>query len=123
MSTRPSSELRSRRGPRCGTARRHDRSRASRGVLIADGEKLTQTAPILLDLAKKFGRFGGSTEAERFEILRWLFWDNQKLSSFMATYRYMRAFTPSPDAQVLKYLKRRLDDFLSIVENRLAEQP
>jgi glutathione S-transferase len=92
-------------------------------VLIADGEKLTQTAPILLDLAKKFGRFGGSTEAERFEILRWLFWDNQKLSSFMATYRYMRAFTPSPDAQVLKYLKRRLDDFLSIVENRLAEQP
>ena len=74
-------------------------------VLEEDGVKLTQTAPILLRLAERFGRFGGRDEAERFEVLRWLFWDNGKLSNFMATYRYMRAFTPSPDEQVLKYLQ------------------
>jgi hypothetical protein len=31
-------------------------------VLEIDGERLTQTAPILLMLGKQFGRFGGETE-------------------------------------------------------------
>ena len=91
-------------------------------VLEEDGRKLTQTAPILLRLADKYGRFGGRSEDERYEILRWLFWDNQKLSGYMATYRYMRAFTPSPDPAVLKFLKWRVDDFLRILETRLVGQ-
>src|SRR6185436_3904266 len=84
-------------------------------VLEVDGERLTQTAPILLKLAKQFGRFGGETEQEQFELLRWLFWDNHKLTGYMATYRYYRAFTPSPDEHVQKHFRRRLDDFLSIL--------
>ena len=91
-------------------------------VLEEDDRTLTQTAPILLHLADTFGAFGGATPEQRFEVLRWLFWDNQKLSGFMASYRYMRAFTPSPDPQVLKYLKRRIDDFLGIIETRFSEQ-
>src|SRR3984885_545385 len=48
--------------------------------VLEDGpEKLTQTAPILLKLAQRYGRFGEASEAEHFEILRWLFWDNHKL--------------------------------------------
>src|SRR5262249_53007675 len=74
-------------------------------VLEVDGERLTQTAPILLKLAEQYGRFGGKTEQEQFEILRWLFWDNHKLTGYMATYRFQRAFTPSPDLQVLKYFR------------------
>src|SRR5580692_10569057 len=63
--------------------------------VLEDGpERLTQTAPILLRLAERYGKFGGADEAERFEILRWLFWDNHKLTGYMATYRYSRAFTP-----------------------------
>ena len=81
-----------------------------------DGERLTQTAPILLKLAEQYGRFGGETEQEQFELLRWLFWDNHKLTGYMATYRYNRTFTPSPDEHVQKYFRRRLDDFLSILE-------
>ncbi|MBV8851690.1 MAG: glutathione S-transferase family protein [Methylobacteriaceae bacterium] len=91
-------------------------------VLEEYDRKLTQTAPILLRLSQRYGRFGGTNEDERYEILRWLFWDNQKLSSFMATYRYMHAFTPSPDPAVLKFLKWRVDDFLRILETRLAGQ-
>jgi glutathione S-transferase len=45
-------------------------------VLEVDGEKLTQTAPILLRLSEKYGRFGGETAQQKFELLRWLFWDN-----------------------------------------------
>ncbi len=92
-------------------------------VLEEDGESLTQTAPILLRLAERYGRFGPEDERERFDILRWLFWDNQKLSGFMATYRYRRAFTPSPNEAVQNFLRARVDDFLGILERELAARP
>ena len=92
-------------------------------VLEADGEKLTQTAPILLRLAERYGRFGGASESERFETLRWLFWDNHKLTSYMATYRFLRAFTPSPDEAVLSFLQKRIDDCLGIAERHLQDRP
>ena len=88
-------------------------------VLEEDGVRLTQTAPILLKLAERYGRFGAETKEEQFELLRWLFWDNHKLTGFMATYRFQRAFTSSPDPHVLAYLRKRLDDFLSILEAHL----
>ena len=88
-------------------------------VLEVDGERLTQTAPILLRLAKQYGRFGGESEQEQFELLRWLFWDNHKLTGYMASYRCARAFTPSPDPQVLTYVRGRLDDVLSILEQHI----
>lgn len=92
-------------------------------VLEEDGQRLTQTAPILLRLAERYGRFGGRSDAERFDVLRWLFWDNHKLSGYMATYRYYRAFTPSPDTAVLAFLRRRLDDFLGILNAHLVGRP
>jgi glutathione S-transferase len=91
-------------------------------VLEEDGRRMTQTAPILLRLAARYGQFGGTTEDERQEILRWLFWDNHKLTGFMATYRYQRAFTPSPDPVVLDFLRRRIDDFLGILDRHLQDQ-
>lgn len=91
-------------------------------VLEEDGQPSTQTAPILLRLAERYSRLGGTTEEERFEVLRWLFWDNHKLTGYMATYRYMRAFTPSPDQVVLSFLRRRLDDFLGILNAHLRDR-
>ena len=88
-------------------------------VLEEDGERLTQTAPILLKLAEQYGKFGGESAAEKFEVLRWLFWDNHKLTGYMATYRFHRTFTRSPDPHVLNYFRKRLDDFLSILEQHL----
>jgi len=92
-------------------------------VLEEDGVRLSQTAPILLQLAERYGRFGGTDARERFEILRWLFWDNHKLTSFMATYRYRRAFTPDPEPQVQAYLRGRIDEFLAIVARTVAQHP
>jgi glutathione S-transferase len=88
-------------------------------VLEVDGVRLTQTAPILLQLAEQYGRFGGESPNEKFEVLRWLFWDNHKLTSYMATYRYNRAFTPSPNPHVQKHFRKRIDDFLAILEQHL----
>ncbi len=92
-------------------------------VLVENGVSLTQTAPILLRLADKFGSFQGADEEERFEVLRWLFWDNQKLSGFMAAYRYRRAFIENSNKHVLDFMKARVDDFLKILENNLKERP
>jgi glutathione S-transferase len=92
-------------------------------VLEDDGVRLTQTAPILLRLADRYHHLAGADEAERFEVLRWLFWDNQKLTGFLATCRYHRAFTPAPDPHVLAYLRGRLDDFLGIVERSVESRP
>ncbi len=91
-------------------------------VLEEDGTKLTQTGPILLQLAARFNRLGGRDEAEQFEVLRWLFWDNQKLSGFMASYRFLRTFTKDADPAVLRWQRRRVDDFLSILEAQLVER-
>lgn len=92
-------------------------------VLEEDGSRLTQTAPILLRLAKRHGRFGGSNESEAFEILRWLFWDNHKLTSYMATYRFQRAFTSSPEPAVLAFLRDRIDGCLNILERHVQGRP
>ena len=92
-------------------------------VLEEDGERLTQTAPILLRLAERHGRLQGIGERQRFEMLRWLFWDNHKLSSFMATYRFRRAFLPPGDTAVMTYLKGRVDDCLGVLEQHVASQP
>jgi glutathione S-transferase len=92
-------------------------------VLEENSVKLTQTGPILLHLASKFGCFAGTDDAERFEVLRWLFWDNHKLTGYLATYRFRRTFTPDPDPAVLAFLRNRIDDFLGIVEQRVKERP
>src|SRR4051794_28146756 len=90
-------------------------------VLEEDGVRLTQTAPILLKLARQYGRFGGEIEQEQFELLRWLFWDNHKLTGYMAAYRFMRTFSPKNDPQVLTYFRKRLDDFLGILEQHMQK--
>jgi len=92
-------------------------------VLEENGVSLTQTGPILLRLAERYGHFGGADERERFEVLRWLFWDNQKLSGFMAAYRFRRTFTRTTDPAVLAFLRSRVDDFLGILEEQVAGRP
>jgi glutathione S-transferase len=90
-------------------------------VLEEDGNRLTQTAVILLRLAERYGRLQGETTAAKDEVLRWLFWDNHKLTGYAAVYRYMRTFTPKPEPQVLTYFRRRIDDFLGILERHMSE--
>jgi glutathione S-transferase len=62
-------------------------------VLEENGERLTQTAPILLRLAERHGRFGGQSDVEKFEILRWC---SGTITSSPATWRPTATFAPSP---------------------------
>ena len=91
-------------------------------VLEDNGLKLTQTAPILLRLAERYGKFRGADADERQEVLRWLFWDNHKLTGYMASHRYMRTFIEAPDTTILTFFRKRLDDYLGILENHLGQR-
>jgi glutathione S-transferase len=93
--------------------------------VLEDGtRRLTQSGLILSYLAKKHGMYGGATEDEQHEVLRWLLFDNHKFTSYLATYRFMKAFGPSaPDPAVMAWLRGRLDGAFAIVDKHLANQP
>lgn len=91
-------------------------------VLEHRGLTLTQSGVILDYLAQRFPAFGARTEDERREILRWLLYDNHKLTSYTATYRYMRTFVPEPDAAVLAEFGKRAQTAWGILDTHLADR-
>jgi glutathione S-transferase len=64
-------------------------------VMIDGDVKLTQSGVIQDYVAEKSGKFGGEDSAERREILRWVLWDNHKLSSMAGMTRFLMNFLPA----------------------------
>ena len=89
-------------------------------LLEHDGRRLGQSGVILDYLAQTLGRFGARDDDERREILRWLFWDNHKLTSYTATYRYLRTFVPDPDPAVVAEFGKRAQAAWAVLEAGLA---
>ena len=58
-------------------------------VLEHAGKRLTQSGVILDYLASTFQEIRLAGRTGRREILRWILWDNHKLTSYIATLRYM----------------------------------
>jgi glutathione S-transferase len=81
--------------------------------------RLSQSGVILDYLAQRYVAFGPRDEAERREILRWLLFDNHKLTSYTATYRFMRTFAKAPDAAVLAEFRKRAETAWSILDGHL----
>ena len=90
-------------------------------VLEHDGRVLTQSGVILDYLSSQLGRYGPASEDERLEILRWTLWDNHKLTSPIATLRWMLNFNPegSIDPSVIAYLRARSKQGLKTLETHL----
>ncbi|CAN5185375.1 glutathione S-transferase family protein [soil metagenome] len=91
-------------------------------VLEIDGERLSQSGAILTRLAEATGKFAPKGEAERFEALRWILFDNHKFTSNLAVYRWMRCFAPkTPDPAVMAFLKARAEASLAVGEKHFTE--
>ena len=86
------------------------------------GAVLCQSGVILDYLAETLGRFGPDNPVERREILRWLLWDNHKLTSYTATYRYMRTFVKNPDTAVLDEFRRRAETAWGVLDKHLERR-
>jgi len=109
--------------PRSDAWRQDQNAMGEVPILEYDGQKLTQSAAILLHLANRHGAFGGDTESDRQEVLRWLFFDNHKFTSYFASWRFTKAFAPvAPDPAVEKWLRGRIDNAFGIAERHLANR-
>jgi glutathione S-transferase len=91
-------------------------------VLEHRGRRLSQSGAILDFLASTFQRFGWRNDEERREILRWLLWDNHKLTSYIATLRYMVTLAKTGEPQVHDFLRGRVKTSLGILDAHLKNQ-
>jgi len=79
--------------------------------VMVDGDyKLTQSGAIQDYIAEKSGKLGGRNAAERREILRWVLFDNHKLSSNAGLTRFLMNFLPEDKrpAEVIAFMQGRL---------------
>jgi glutathione S-transferase len=86
-------------------------------VLEHRGKRLAQSGVILHYLAEHFGRFQGQ---DKLEVLRWILWDNHKLTSYVATLRYMVTLAKVGDPQVHEFLRGRIKGSLGILDKHLS---
>jgi glutathione S-transferase len=85
---------------------------------------LTQSGVILDYLARRYTDFGPKSEEERREILRWLLWDNHKLTSYIASLRFLMKFVPEEktDQHVIAWLSKRAGAALTVLDRHLFTQ-
>jgi glutathione S-transferase len=89
-------------------------------VLEHNTLRLTQSGVILDYLAETLGVFGPENAEERREILRWLLWDNHKLTSYTATMRFLRTFKKDADPGVMAFLRGRSETAWNVLNAHLA---
>lgn len=90
--------------------------------VLVDGEVILSQSAVMLDyLADLTGQFAGRDATGRREVLRWLFWDNHKLSAQIGTTRFLMNFL-SPDKRsdaVIAFQQGRLKGALRVLEDHL----
>jgi glutathione S-transferase len=91
-------------------------------VMIDGDIKLTQSGVIQDYVSEKSGKFGGKDAAERREILRWVLWDNHKLSSMAGMTRFLMNFLPADKQpkEVIAFNQGRLAAAYDLLNNHLA---
>ena len=91
-------------------------------VLEHESRRLSQSGVILDYLATKLRRFGAEDEEERREVLRWLLFDNHKLTSYIATLRWFLQFDKTAEPAVIEFLRGRVRKALAVVDGHVADR-
>jgi glutathione S-transferase len=90
--------------------------------VLEHGELVLSQSGVILDyLAQRYREFGPASETERREIWRWILWDNHKLTSYIATLRYLLKFVTEEktDQAVVSYLTERSGRALHVLDRHL----
>lgn len=93
--------------------------------VLIDGDTVLAQSGVILDyLSEKTGKFGGADAEERREVLRWVLWDNHKLSSQAGVVRFLQNFIPPEKRpeQVVNFLGGRLQAALNVLEGHLTQR-
>ena len=89
--------------------------------VMVDGDiTLTQSGVIQQYVTDKTGRFGGAPE-DKYEVLRWVLWDNHKLSSQAGMTRFLMNFLPEKhrDPNVIAFMQGRLKSAYATLNTHL----
>ena len=91
-------------------------------VLVDGDVTLTQSGVMQTYVTEQTGKFGGDTPDEAREIMRWMFWDNHKLSSQAGMTRFLMNFLPEakrPEG-VIPFMQGRLKAAYTTLNAHLA---
>ena len=92
--------------------------------LLIDGDrKISQSGAIQQYISDKTGKFGGNGD-EKYEVLRWVLWDNHKFSSMCGLTRFLMNFLPEDKRpqEVIAFNQGRLKAAYAVLNTHLAER-
>lgn len=92
-------------------------------VLEHGGRRRSQSGAILAWLADTTGHFAPADAEQRYEALRWMFFDNHKFTSYYATLRFLLAFAKTGETPVTEWLRGRVKGAYGVADRHLAQQP
>jgi glutathione S-transferase len=92
-------------------------------VLIHGTRKFSQSGVILDYLAEVSRKFGPKSDDERREILRWMLFDNHKLTSAVASLRFMISLAKTGENATTEWLRGRALGALKVLDGHLTQQP
>ena len=85
-------------------------------VLEHGGRKMSQSGAILTWLADTTGHFAPEGDDERYEALRWMFFDNHKFTSYYATLRFMCGLAKTGETPVTEFLRTRARAAMAVAD-------
>lgn len=91
-------------------------------VLVDGAATLTQSGVIQIYVSEMTGKFGGATPEEAREVMRWMFWDNHKLSGQAGMTRFLMNFLPENKrpAEVIGFMQGRLKAAYAALDTHLS---
>jgi len=90
--------------------------------LLIDGDRIfSQSGVIQQYITDKTGKFGG-TKDDTYDVLRWVLWDNHKLSSMAGMTRFLMNFLPEDKrpTDVIAFNLGRLKAAYQVLDSHLA---
>lgn len=106
-------------------AYRRDVNEMGEVPVLVDGEtRLSQSGVIQDYVSEKSGKFGGMDPSQRREILRWVLWDNHKLSSQAGMTRFLMNFLPEEKrpAEIIAFAQGRLKAAYTVLDRHLSDR-
>lgn len=89
---------------------------------MVDGDvRLSQSGVMQDYITEKTGKFGGTTPEEKREVLRWVLWDNHKMSSQTGITRFLMNFLPEDKRpqEVIGFYQGRLQASYAVLDKHL----
>ncbi|WP_386680694.1 glutathione S-transferase family protein [Loktanella sp. R86503] len=93
--------------------------------VMVDGDLIISQSAVIQDyITSKTSKLGGKSAEQRREVLRWMFFDNHKVSGVAGTLRFNMNYLPEAkrNADVNDFLLMRLKSALKIMEAHLANR-